>query len=267
MLALVALALCCAAQAAPVALETSRHDGEPAVAGSPVPTAWLPANDRLESAVDPGGGGHDEGVPGSDADGVLLGLLRDVPRNEGTSKPRVDGALTSPVPALAPATRSPLPADEGAGDIVYGGLFDALAPSDQQLGFVSEAREWYRGIGPGADAEGAPGNPVEGAGRIEGARADKPVRERLIPQPLIDFLRENRVWIFVACLGCAVLVLAFDIMRRNARGGPQRRATADRRLPLERRTSPAGAAGPDRRAASTRRSGPDRRSSPHPAPR
>jgi hypothetical protein len=257
------------AQAAPVALETPRDAGEPAAALKPVAAWELPASGRsdLSSVVDLGGRSGDEAALPGDADGVLLGLLRDAPRSEGTSKPRVDGAVTSPEPAVAPAARSPLRADDATGDVVYGGLFDALAPSDQQLGFVSEVREWYQGIGPGAGAEVALGDPDEGGGMTGGTRGDKPVRERLVPQPVIDFLRENRVWIFLASLGCALLVLAFDLMRRSARGSPQRRATADRRLPPERRTSQASAASAERRTASPRRAGPDRRSSPHPAAR
>lgn len=252
-----------------MALEAPHDTSEPPVPPPPEITAWgVPASSRLDlpSAVDLGGGSGDEAALPGDADGVLLGLLRDVPRSEGTSKPRVDGAVKSPEPAVGPAARSPQPGGDGGGDFMVGGLFDALASSDQQPGFVSGVREWYHGLDPGAGAEGPPSGRINGAGMTEGSR-DKPVRERLIPQSVIDFLRENRVWIFVACLGCAVLVLAFDIMRRNARGGPPRRATADRRLPLERRTSPAAAAGAERRAASPRRAGPDRRSSPHPAPR
>lgn len=231
----------------------------------PVPAAaWgLPASGRpgLPSAVDLG----DEAALSADPDGALLGLLHDARASASTPKPRVDGAVNAPEPAVVLAMRSPLPGNE-TGDVVQGDLFDALALSDQQLDFASEVREWYRGTGPRAERDPASDH-LEGAGRPEGARRDKPARERLIPQPLVDFLRENRVWIFVACLGCALLMLAFDIMRRNARSGSQRRTTADRRLPQERRMSPASAAGAERRVASPRRSGPDRRSSPHPAPR
>jgi hypothetical protein len=261
--------LCCAVQAAPVALDGPHDTSEPAVPVPQEPTAWgAPAGSRLDlpSAVDLGGRSGDEAALPGDADGVLLGLLRDMPRHEGTAKPHVDGAVKSPQPAAGPAERSPQPGGDGSGDFMAGGLFDALASGDQQAGFGSGVREWYREIDPGAGAEAPPGGRIEGAGMAEGSR-DKPVRERLIPQPVIDFLRENRVWIFVGCLSCALLVLGFDVMRRNARGGPQRRATADRRLPMERRTSPADAAAAERRAASRRRAGPDRRSSTHPAAR
>ena len=262
-LALAASALCWSTQAAPVAIETPSDDSEPAVAVSPAGPAWPLSASGLPSAVDLGGDSGDEAVSSDDPDGALLGLLRDVGATESAPNPRVAGAAKPPAAALP--VRSPPPGDELPAEAVEGGLFDALAPSDPHLGLVSDVREWYRGTGAGAD--GASSHLIERDHRPEGVRGDKPVRERLIPQPLIDFLRENRVWIFVACLAGALFILAFDVMRRNARRGSQHRATADRHLPRDRRTPHASAAAAERRATKTRRSGPDRRSRPHPAAR
>jgi hypothetical protein len=264
------VAVCCAVQAEPVALETAHNAGGPAATAQPLLAAeGGPAGGSpdLPSAVDDlGSGGVDESWLTGHPDVVFLELLRDARESEGDSKPRLSVPMKTSRLAGPSAARATLPDDDRAGDFLRGGLFDALSPSEHLPGFVSGAREWYRAIGPETGAEGRPGQVVDAAAMTEGGRGDEPARERLV-LPVIDFLRENRALIFVGCLACALLVLTFDVMRRNGRGGSQRRAAAERRLQQERRAPTAGSGAAERRTAGARRSGPDRRLPPRPAAR
>jgi hypothetical protein len=269
------VALCCAVHAEPVALETAHDASEPAETAGTAGTAQPilaaeggPAGrpPELLSAIDLGSGGVDESWLTGHPDVVLLELLRVARQSEGVSKTRMGVPMKTSRLAGPSVARPTLPDDDRAEDFLRDGLFDALAPSEQLPGFISDARDWYRGIGPNTGAEGRLGQPVDAAGMTEGGRGDERARERLV-LPVIHFLRENRVWIFGSCLACALLVPAFDVKRRSGRGASRRRPAAERRLQQERRAPIAGSGAAERRTAGARRSGPDRRLPPRPAAR
>lgn len=248
---------CVAALAGPVTREDA-EDGSSA-AGLVVTSGsawWLQASGRLDAPTDEG---H-EMTLSDDAAGLVLALLRGARAHEAAKSAVSDSPVQPPEASASGVARSPMH-EPPAAPLLDGGLVGLL--TERQIAFVSEAREWYQLMGERAVDGQAVQPPAEaGPGLAERSRSDRPAREHLIPAWLIEFLRDNRLNLFYACVAGLVLILCFDVARRRAARGSvhshQKRAKPERREASDRRSGEASAPS-ERRSGKPRRTLPERR--------